>query len=150
MRTVDLGRTAAQAELVRIKRMIHRQVMRVVWGAVAAVFGIAVLVVLHFIAYLALVPALLSPLLGAVAVFVFDLIVAAIFGLLAMRGAPDAVEAEAKQLRDRSLAGMRDSLAISTLLNPISRAVFRSAGPRSLWGATFAALTANFLSNNRR
>ena len=68
MRTVDLGRTAAQAELVRLKRMVHRQAMRAVWGAVAAVFLVALLVMIHVVIYLAIVPALLSPLLGAVAV----------------------------------------------------------------------------------
>ena len=149
MRTVDLGRTAAQAEVVRLKRLIHRQIMRAVWGAVAVVFVIAVLVMIHVVAYFALVPALLSPLLGAVALLVFDIVVAAIFGLLAKSGAPDAVEAEAKLVRDEALIGMRQSLAVSALLSPVTRLILRTRGGKSAWGMMLATLAASVMSNRR-
>ena len=149
MRTVDLGRTAAQAEVVRLKRLIHRQIMRAVWGAVAVVFVIAVLVMVHVVAYFALVPALLSPLLGAVALLVFDIVVAAIFGLLAKSGAPDAVEAEAKLVRDEALIGMRQSLAVSALLSPVTRLILRTRGGKSAWGMMLATLAASVMSNRR-
>ena len=150
MRTVDLGRTAAQAELVRLKRLVRRQAMRAVWGAVAAVFLIAVLVMVHVVAYMALVPALLSPLLGAVAILVFDLVVAGIFGLMAKNGAPDAVEAEAKAVRDEALVGMRQSLAVSALLSPVTRLILRSRGGKSAWGMMLATLAASVMSNRRQ
>lgn len=150
MRTVDLGRTAAQAELVRLKRLVHRQVMRAVWGAVAAVFAIAVLVMVHVVAYFALVPAALTPLPGAAVVLAFDVVVAAIFGLLAKGGVPDKVEAEAKLVRDEALVGMRQSLAVSTLLSPVTRLILRSRGGKSMWGMMVATLAATFLSNSRR
>lgn len=150
MRTVDLGRTAAQAELVRLKRLLRRQAMRAVWGGVAVVFLIAVLVMLHVVAYFALVPALLSPLLGAVAVLVFDLILLAIFGLMAKGGAPDRVEAEAKIIRDEALVGMRQSVAVSALLSPVTRLILRSRGGKSMWGMTLATLAASMMSNRRK
>ena len=150
MRTIDLGRTAAQAELVRLKRLVHRQIMRAVWAAVAVVFLIAVLVMVHVVAYIALVPALLSPLWAAVAVLVFDVVVAAVFGLLAKGGAPDRVEAEAKSVRDEALVGMRQSLAVSTLLSPVTRLILRSRGGKSAWGMMLATLAASFMSNSRR
>ena len=150
MRTIELGRTAAQAEVVRLKRLIRRQVMRAVWGAVAVVFLVAVLVMIHVVAFFALVPALLSPLLGAVAVLAFDLIVAIIFGVLARSGAPDAVEAEAKQVRDQALVGMRDSVAMTAILSPVTRMILRTRGGKGLWGMTLAALAATVMSNNRR
>ena len=150
MRTVDLGRTAAQAEIIRIQRLIRRQAMRAVWGAVAAVFLIAVLVMIHVVAYTALVPAVLTPLLGSAVILAFDLVVALIFIAFAMRGAPDPVEAEAKIIRDKALSEMKASLAISAILGPVGRLAFRSAGRKNLWGMTLAALTARFLSSNRR
>ncbi len=150
MRTADLGRAAAQAEFLRIKRLIHRQMMRAVWGAVAAVFLVAVLVMIHVIAYFALVPALLSPLLGAVAVFAFDLVVALIFGIMAMRSAPDAIEVEAKIIRDRSLYEMKQSLAIGAIVSSVSRLVFRSSGRKSGLSMTLEALITRFLSSKTR
>ena len=150
MRTVDLGRTAAQAELVRIKRLVRRQAMRAVWGAVAVVFLVAILVMIHVVAYTALVPALLSPLLGAVAILVFDIVVAGIFGLMAKSSAPDHVEAEAKVIRDEALVGMRQSLAVSALLSPVTRLILRSRGGKSAWGMMLATLAASIMSNRRQ
>ena len=149
MRTVELGRTAAQAEVVRLKRLVHRQIMRAVWGAVAVVFLIAVLVMIHVVAFMALVPALLSPLLGAVAILVFDLVLLVIFGLMAKSGAPDLVERQAKEIRDQALVGMRESVALSALLSPVTRVILRSRGGKSLWGVTLATLAASLASKRR-
>ena len=145
MRTVELGRTAAQAEILLIQRMIRRQVMRVVWGAVAAVFAIAVLIMLHVLAFMALA-ALLSPILDAVAVLGFDALVMIIFVVFALRGAPDPIEAEARMIRDQALAEMRESVAISVLLGPAGRLALRAAGRKNVWGLTLAALAARFLT----
>ena len=145
MRTVDLGRTAAQAEVLLIQRMIRRQVMRVVWGAVAAVFGIAVLVMLHVLAFMALA-ALLPPILDAAAVLAFDAVLLIVFVVFALRGAPDPIEVEARTIRDQALSEMRESLAIGMLIGPAGRLAMRAAGRKNLWGLTLAALTARFLA----
>ena len=150
MRTVDLGRTAAQAEMVRLKRLVHRQLMRAVWGAVAAVFLIAVLVMVHVVGFFALVPALLSPLMGAVVLLAVDLVFLIVFGLIAKSGAPDPVEAEAKVIRDEALIGMRQSVAVSALLSPVTRLVLRSRGGKSLWGMAVAAVAASVMSKGRK
>ncbi|WP_158744288.1 hypothetical protein [Acidisphaera sp. L21] len=147
MRTVDLGRAAAQAEIFRLKRLLRRQAMRAVWGAVAVVFLVAVLVMLHFVAYIALVPALLTPIWGAVAVLGFDVVIVLICGLMAMSSSPDVVEEEAKILRDQSLAAMRQTLALTAMLAPLSQMLFRKAGRQSLLGMTVAALLAKFVTN---
>ena len=123
--------------------------MRAVWGAVAAVFLVAVLVMVHVVIYMAVVPALLSPLLGAVAVLVLDLVLFAVFGLLAKGGAPDRIEAEAKVIRDEALVGMRQSIGVATLLSPVTRLILRTRGGKSAWGMTLAALAASVMSNRR-
>jgi uncharacterized integral membrane protein len=147
MRTVDLGRAAAQAEIFRLKRLLRRQAMRAVWGAVAVVFLIAVLVMIHIVAYVALVPALLTPIWGTVALLGFDLLVAIVCGLMAMSSTPDVVEEEAKILRDQSLAAMKRSVAFTAMMAPLAQMVFRKAGRDSLWGMTLAALAAKFASS---
>ena len=124
--------------------------MRAVWGAVAAVFAIALLVMIHVVAYMALTMALASPLWAAVIVLAFDLVVAAIFGLLAKSSAPDRIEAEAKTVRDDALVGMRQSVAVSALLSPVTRLILRTRGGKSMWGVMLATLAASFMSNTRR
>ncbi len=89
VRTVDLGRTAAQAELLRIKRLIRRQVMRAVWGAVAAVFADRRAGDGPRGGLFALVPLAVAPIWAAVVVLAFDLIVLLIFGLMARAAQPD-------------------------------------------------------------
>ncbi len=150
MRTAELGRTAAQAEFLRIKRLVRRQAMRAVWAAVASVFVIAMLVMIHVIAYFALVPATLSPLLGAVALFGFDLVVTVIFGIMAMRSAPDVIEVEAKLIRDRSLHEMKQSLAIGAIISAVTRLAFRSSGRKSGLSVTLSDLISRFVSSKSR
>ena len=149
MRTVDLGRTAAQAEVLRLKRLVRRQITRVVWGAMAAVFLIAVLIMVHVVIF-ALLTTELSPVWSTVVLLVIDLVIAIIFLALAARGSPDTLEVEARTIRDQALLEMRESLAVSAILSPVTRMAFRSAGRKNMWGLTLAALTARFLSNNRR
>jgi hypothetical protein len=148
VRTADLGRAAAQAEVLRIKSLIARQITRAVMGGVAAVFLVAVLVMVHVVAFIALGP-LLPPLWDAVVILAFDLVVALLFGLLAAKSTPGPVEAEAKVIRDQALSEMKESLAIAAILSPLGRVAVRAAGRKNLYGMTLAALTARFLSKRK-
>jgi hypothetical protein len=149
VRTVDLGRTAAQAEILRLKRLVRRQITRVVWGVVAAAFLIAVLVMVHVVLF-ALLNLVLPPIWSTVVLLAFDAVLAGLFLVLAFRGSPDTLEIEAATIRDQALLEMRESLAIGAILSPVTRLAFRSAGRKNMWGMTLAALTAQFLSKNRR
>ena len=119
------------------------------WGTIAVAFLIAVLVMVHAVAF-ALLTLALPPIWATVVLLAIDGGLAAIFLFLALRGGPDAVEIEAAAIRDDALVEMRESLAIGAILSPVTRLVFRSAGRKNLWGMMLAALTARFLSNNRR
>lgn len=144
MRTVDLGRTAAQAELLRIKLLIRRQAMRGAWGAVAAVFAIAVLVMVHIVAALLLTLAV-GPIWANVIVLGFDLVMVLIFGLIAAKSTPARVETQAREVRDQALLEMRESLAVGALLNPMSRVAVRAVG-RGAW----SAFKPGFMQRKRR
>ncbi len=149
MRTLDLGQAAAQAELLRLKRLARRNVIRAVFGMVAAVFLLGVLIMLHVVAYIALRP-VLTPLQGAGALLAADLVLAVIFGLLASRDTPDPIEIEARTLREQALTEMKESLAIVALVGPLARMATRTFGAKGLYGMTLAALTAKFFSSLRR
>ena len=97
MRTVELAKVAASAEALRLRRVAHRQGMRAAYAAGAGVFAIGVFVLLHVVAYNAMVPGL-SPLVASLVLLAFDLIVAAVLGYLALSNKPDAVEDEAKMI----------------------------------------------------
>jgi hypothetical protein len=124
--------------------MLRRQAMRGVWGAVAAVFAVAVLAMIHVLAFVILEP-LITPIWSAVVVLAFDLLMLVIFGLIAVNGKPDRIEIQAREVRDLALLEMRESMAVSALLNPVGRVVLKAAGRGAL-----GALTPSFLSRKRR
>ena len=114
MRTVELAKVAASAEALRLRRVAVRQGRRAAYGVGAAVFGIAVFVLLHVVAYNAMVPAI-SPLVASLIILAVDLIVAAILGYLALSSKPDAVEDEAKVIRQQAIVELRKSATMMSL-----------------------------------
>lgn len=114
MRTVELAKIAASAEALRLRRFAVRQGRRAAYGVGAAVFGIAVFVLLHVVAYNAMVPRI-SPLVASLIILVFDLIVAAVLGYLAFSNKPDAVEDEAKMIRQQAVVELRKSMTVMAL-----------------------------------
>lgn len=124
MRTVELAKVAASAEALRLRRVAHRQGMRVAYGAGAAVFAIAVFVLLHVVAYNAMVPRL-SPLVASLILLGVDLIVAAILGYLALSNKPDAVEDEAKMIRQQAIVELRKSMTAMALAGEAASLLMR-------------------------
>ncbi len=149
MKTLDLGRAAAAAEVLLLKRMMRRQVTRAVFGAVAAVFMIGSLILLHIVAYQALMP-YVSPIAGSAILLGVDLLIALICGAMAMSNTPDNIEVEAKLLRDQSLMAMKESVMMTSLLGPVGSLAGRILGRKRATGLTLAALAATFLAGNRR
>lgn len=138
MRAVELAKVAAQAEALRLRQMAKRQGGRAAYGAVAAAFGIAVLVMLHVLAWHALVPHAVGPVWGSVILLAFDAIVAGVCGYLASSSTPSQVEAEAEGIRRQALTEMRSSLTVPALLLPAGGAMLRR-NPRMAFKAGSAA-----------
>jgi hypothetical protein len=124
MRTVRLARVAAQAEIILIRRTVAVAVRRAIYGAVAAVFALAVLTLMHILAVLALERfATFTPIIACAIVLGVDLVIAIIFGLLAAGKISDPVAEEARQVRDQSLEQARQSLTLAALLAPATRMI---------------------------
>ena len=129
MRTVELAKVAASAEALRLRRVAVRQGWRAIYGVGAAVFGIAVFVLLHVVAYNAMVPAI-SPLIASLILLAVDLILAAILGYLALSNKPDSVEDEAKMIRQQAIVELRKSMTMVALAGEAASLMVRR--PRSV------------------
>ncbi len=128
IRIVRLAQVAAQAEALVLKRTVRRAGRRGAYGAVAAVFAIALLVMAHVVGWFAL-SALggVTPFWSSVIVLGVDLIITAVFGVLASGKLPDPVETEARDLRDRTLLEMRNTGLLALAMGPAGRVAGRGA-----------------------
>ena len=141
MRTVRLTRVALQAEILLLKRLAAVAVRHAIFGAVAAVFALAFLTCLHVIAVMAIERfANLSPIVSVAIVLGLDLIVTAIFGVLAAGKISDPVADEARRVRDTSLEQARQSLTLAAMIAPATRMVAQTGLVRVLTRAASSGL----------
>jgi hypothetical protein len=122
MRAYRLASVAAEAEAIRWKCMAERTVMRVVFAVIAFLFLIGVIVFAHIAAWYWLRTGfgqnfyLTACILGGT-----DLLVAAIFGLLAARSAPGREERDALEVRRRAVQNIGTALSIGQMAIPVLR-----------------------------
>jgi hypothetical protein len=142
MRTTRLARLAAEAEILLVRREIKTAIRRAIYGAVAAVFALGALILLHVLGYIALRQyAQLAPIGAAAIILGVDAAITLIFGLLASGAMKDPVAEEARMIRDQSLAQIKDTLTMAAVLKPAGRML----GRKHIYGLVLAALTARFL-----
>jgi len=131
MRPVRLARIAAEAESVRLRSKAQRTAVRIGMGVGALIFLFGVLVMVHItLWYVLRLYAQLNQAATAGILTGIDLVVAIIFGVLAMRSSPSHVEVEALEVRQRAVQSLVSTMAISTALVPALR-----LGVRMLRGA---------------
>ena len=137
MRSVNLLKLAAEAEGLRLRELMKRQALRGAYGAIAALFALAVLTLAEVAAWQGLrlkVAAIAATLI----LLGIDLILAAIFGYLAARSSPGSTEREALHVRRQALDAARGSLALTALV-PITTNLLtaRRKGHRRSWLSLF-------------
>ena len=133
MRLIQLGKVAAQAEALRLRRFARRQAMRGVFGVVAAVFGLGLLAWLHIAGALALVPSV-GQIWAALIVAGVDLVLAGIFAAVAASSTPDRIEREALMVREEARAQMAEAAVMTALVGPVLRRVGLGMVTRMLGG----------------
>lgn len=120
MRSVNLLKVAFDAELLRLRAMMARQGRRAAFAVIALIFTLVVLALAEATGWLALrhrfesIPATLI-LLG------LNLVIAAIFGVLAARSSPDHTEQEALRVRRQALDAARGALAFTAAVPAVMR-----------------------------
>jgi hypothetical protein len=119
MRAVELAKVAAAAEALRLRRFARRQAIRAGLGVGAVVFAIAVFVLLHVLAYDALVN-VVRPWLAALILLVVDLVIAGVLGALAMRNQPDQVETEALAVRRQAVVEMKRAVTVMAVASELT------------------------------
>lgn len=149
MRTVELAKVAAAAEALRLRRIARRQAVRAAYGVGAAVFGIAVLVVLHVVGWNALQP-LLTPTQASLVVLAVDVVLAAGLGFMASRNTPDAIEIEAKAIREQAVIEMRQSLTVMGMVAGVTGVAVRAGARQGIRAGLTGAITEAALRMVRR
>lgn len=142
MRAVTLARTAADAEILIIKREMHSASRRAMFAAAGGVFALGALIILHALLYVALRGNFpwATPVVAMAILLGIDAVIAGVLLFLAKSGA-DPVAAEARALRDECLAELRRNATQAVAL----RAAGRFLGHKQVYGVILAALTARFL-----
>ena len=132
MRSINLLKIAAEAELLRLRTMMARQVRRGIFGAVAAVFGVAVLALAEVAGWQAL-RLKIQPIPTTLILLGINLAIAAAFGVLAARSAPGHTEREALRVRRQALETARGSLVFTAALPTVRLLRGRQTRRRGSW-----------------
>jgi hypothetical protein len=123
MRSLRLGRIAAEAELLRLRLYASRQAMRAALGAVAALFLLFALFGGHVGGVIAL-SRVMQPLWAVLAVAGGDLLLALILAAIAMRNQPSVGEREARLVRMAAQEELRTEVLVAPLQVIAARRIY--------------------------
>jgi hypothetical protein len=136
VRSIKLLRLAADAELLRLRAMMARQGRRAAFAVIALIFALVVLALAEATGWLALrhriasIPATLI-LLGV------NLVIAAIFSVLAARSSPGPTEQEALRVRRQALDAARGALAFTAAVPAVTRLLGSKSDQTRRWRIPF-------------
>jgi hypothetical protein len=112
VRSINLLKIAAEAELLRLRTVVARQGRRAAFGIIAFIFVLGVLVLAEAAGWQALRIYVVS-IVATLILLGVNLIIAGIFGVLAARSSPGHVEREALRVRRQALEAARGSMAFT-------------------------------------
>ena len=127
MRSVNLLKIALEAELLRLRALFARQGRRVAFAFGALVFALAVLGLGELAGWQSLRLGV-EPIPATLILLGINLVIAAIFGLLAARSSPGHTEQEALRVRRQALDAARGSLAFTAAI-PVVTNLLRGRRP---------------------
>jgi hypothetical protein len=137
VRSYRLARVAAQAEILRVRHLLRRQVIRAALAAGAVVFVLAALVGLHVAAVMALEERV-TPIEAVAIVAAADAVIAIVLAILAARDVPGLAEQEALRVRRLAVEEAVETAVVIALLRRLLR-VRSFADFRDVVVATLAA-----------
>ena len=114
MRTLELGKIAAQAEKIRLQQLARRQTRRMIYLAVAAIFAMGAIGMVHVLLWNVL-SLKLGSLWASAILLVMDIIVAGGCSLVGARSRPTQTETAAINIRQEALRQARETLLIALL-----------------------------------
>lgn len=146
-RTAHLASIALQAEKLRLQRRVKRIIARGAAGAAGVAFLLFALGLGHVAGYQALLLRF-APYWAALIVAGCDVLLALMCLLFTGVGAPDPTATEAKHVRDDALHQLRNNLAITAALRPLSRVGAKAVSRKPLAGLAIAALATGLLKRS--
>ena len=136
MRSANLVRIAAEAELLRIRALLTRQARRAVLGLVAVLFLLGVLVLAEVAGWQAL-RLYVAPIAATLILLGVDLLIAAAFGVLALRSAPSHAEQETLRIRRQALEAAGAALSITAAVPIVGMALRLGRNRERSWLSAF-------------
>jgi hypothetical protein len=120
VRSVNLLKVAFDAEVLRMRAMMARQGRRVAFAFIALIFALAVLALAEVTGWLAL-RLRFEPIPVTLILLGVNLVIAAVFGVLAARSSPGHMEQEALRVRRQALDAARGTLALAAAVPAMTR-----------------------------
>lgn len=122
MRLFRLLQVALQAELLRWRSTATRIAMRVAFASIALLFLVAFVAFVHLVVWIWLRATLGFGAYAAAGIMAGgDLLVAILFGMMAMRSTPNRVELEAMEVRRRAMFSFASAFRIGQVVIPLLR-----------------------------
>ena len=128
MRSISLLRTAAEAELLRLRAMLARQGRRAACGALAAIFTLSVLALAEVAGWQAL-HFYIAPIWATLILLGINFVIAGVFGAMAAWSSPSNVEREAMRVRQQALDAAQGALSFAAAV-PFASKLLRLRGRR--------------------
>ena len=139
MRSINLLRTAAEAELLRLRAMLARQGRRAACGALAAIFTLSVLALAEVAGWQAL-HFYIAPIWATLILLGINFVIAGVFGAMAAWSSPSNVEREAMRVRQQALDAAQGALSFAAAV-PFASTLLRLRGrPRGRGRSLFRLL----------
>jgi len=122
MRSINLLRIALEAEMLHLRAYAKRQGLRVLWGVVAAIFAVSVLVIVDMLIW-QIAHLYVTAIAATLILLAINVILTGLFISLAMRNKPSSEETEAAIVLRDALSAARGTLVFTAAL-PVGRTLW--------------------------
>ena len=123
MRSINILKVAAEAELLRLRLLLARQGRRAAFGVIAVIFMLGMLVLAE-VAGWQLLRLYVEPISATLTLLGINFVIAALFGMLAARSSPGHAEREALRIRRQALDAAQGALSLTAAV-PVASTLLR-------------------------
>ena len=123
MRSINILKVAAEAELLRLRLLLARQGRRAAFGVIGVIFMLGMLVLAE-VAGWQLLRLYVEPISATLTLLGINFVIAALFGMLAARSSPGHAEREALRIRRQALDAAQGALSLTAAV-PVASTLLR-------------------------
>ena len=123
VRSINILKVAAEAELLRLRLLLARQGRRAAFGVIGVIFMLGMLVLAE-VAGWQLLRLYVEPISATLTLLGINFVIAALFGMLAARSSPGHAEREALRIRRQALDAAQGALSLTAAV-PVASTLLR-------------------------